>query len=117
MNAPADMLRLRPAQTEEAIRELGRMNCRCSPGSVHPLESVSQPRQPSWAPRGNPIRGLAPRRSSGTALMLQSTEKVGEPGRHDLLNGVLCPEPATNGVAGMTRHRPGQLMDFFSRGR
>ena len=56
-------------------------------------------------------------RSSRTASVLQLTEKVGEPGGHELLNRVLCPEPATNGVADMTRHRPGRRMDFPSCGR
>ena len=49
--------------------------------------------------------------------MLQSTEKDGELGGHELLNRVLLSEPVTDGVAGVTRRRPERRMDFSSCGR
>jgi hypothetical protein len=57
------------------------------------------------ARKSNPRLGAE--RSSRTASVLQSTEKVGDPGGHKLLNRVLCPEPVTNGIADMTPRRPG----------
>jgi hypothetical protein len=92
-----------------------RMNCRFSPGSVHPLAIGNLTKQAALGFR----KEIHPAQdgSSRAASVVKLTEKVGEAGRHELLNWVLCPEPTTNSVAGMTRHRPGRRMTFVSRGR
>jgi hypothetical protein len=90
-----------------------RMNCRCSHGSVHPfVDELTKEGALGSARKSNPRLGAE--RSSRTASVLQSTEKVGDPGGHKLLNRVLCPEPVTNGIADMTPRRPGWRMDFSS---
>ena len=94
-----------------------RMNCRCSPGSVHPLAIGNLTKEAALGFRKEIHPRVSARRSSRAASVLELTEKVGEAGRHELLNWVLCPQPTTNSVAGMTRHRPGRRMNFVSRGR
>jgi hypothetical protein len=94
-----------------------RMNCRCSPGSVHPLAIGNLTKEAALWFRKEIHPRVAQDGSSPAASVLKLTEKVGEAGRHELLNRVLCPEPTTNSVAGVTRHRPGRRMNFVSRGR
>jgi hypothetical protein len=107
-------------QTEKAIRELGRMafrmNCRCSHGSVHPLAIGNLTKEAALGFR----KEIHPRVSAGPSsrtMVLESIEKSGEAGRHELLNRVLCLEPTTNSVTGMAWHRSGRRMNFVSRGR
>jgi hypothetical protein len=93
-----------------------RMNCRCSHGSVHPLAIGNLTKEAALGFR----KEIHPRVSAGPSsrtMVLESIEKSGEAGRHELLNRVLCLEPTTNSVTGMAWHRSGRRMNFVSRGR
>jgi hypothetical protein len=82
-----------------------------SPSSVGNFNQGSRPRF-----RKEIHRRVSAGPSSRT-VVLELTEKVGEAGRHEFLNRVLCLEPTTNSVTGMTWHRSGRRMNFVSRGR